>query len=106
MPVRLRESVGLEAELLVMVICPVEVPEAGGVKAMLIVALWPGESVTGNVAPDAVKFAPVTLTALTVTGWDPVEDSVTDCVEVVLTVTFPKFTVVALTVRSGAEGDI
>jgi hypothetical protein len=57
--------------------------------------------VTGRVSPDTVKPDPVTAVALMVTGAVPVEDSVTDCVTVVLTATVPKAMVVALMLSVG-----
>jgi len=52
--------------------------------------------VTGNVTPDTVKPAPVSVAALTVTDPVPVDVKVTDCVEVVFSVTSPNARLVAL----------
>ena len=103
-PVRLIAFVGVEAELLTTVSCPVWEPDAEGANATLKTTLWPGARVTGKVAPEIEKPVPVTLTELTVTGSDPVEARVTDCVELVLTGTLPKLTLVAFTVSMGADG--
>jgi hypothetical protein len=65
------------------------------------VAACPGFSVTGKVAPDQVKPAPVSVAALIVTGAVPVELRETDRVAGVFTVTSPKERLVELRVRVG-----
>ena len=55
----------------------------------------------GNVTPEALKPAPLTAAALTVTGAVPVEDRITDCVAGVLRFTFPNATFVALMLSEG-----
>ena len=68
-----------------------------GSNSTLSVACWPGFNVTGKVAPEIAKPAPVTATALTVTGAVPVEVKVTGCgVAVVFTTTLPNAKLVAL----------
>ena len=60
-----------------------------------------GFSVTGNVAPENVKPAPVRLAALTVTADVPVEVRVTDCVSAVPTGSSPKLTLFVLKLSTG-----
>ena len=103
-PVRLTASVGFAAELLVIVSCPVSDPETDGAKTRFTTRLWPGLRVSGSVAPEIEKSVPVTLIAPIVTGWDPIDASVSDCVDVVLMGTLPKLTLVAFTVSIGADG--
>ena len=62
----------------------------------LSVIAWPGVNVTGRVAADSVKPAPVTVAELIVSGAVPVDVNVTDWVESVLTATLPKFKLVVL----------
>jgi hypothetical protein len=57
--------------------------------------------VTGNVAPDTVKPAPVSVAELMVTGPVPVDDSVIDCVDVEFTATLPNTTLPALMLNCG-----
>jgi hypothetical protein len=100
-PVPLR-AIAVDApveELLVMVSWPEAAPAAVGLNCAVNDAVWPGFSVTGNVAPDTVKPVPVTVAALTVIGAVPVEVKVTDCVAGVLTTTLPNATLVALELR-------
>lgn len=66
-----------------------------------IVAAWPEVSVTGKVTPETVKPVPVSVVALTVTEAVPVDVKVTDCVELVFTVTSPKARLVALRLSAG-----
>ena len=63
-----------------------------------------GFSVTGNVAPENVKPAPVRLAALTDTGEVPVEVRVKGSVIGVPTGSSPKFRVVELRERTGLAG--
>jgi hypothetical protein len=62
-----------------------------------------GLSVSGKVTPEAAKPAPDNDDALTVTGWDPVEDRVSVCEAGRLTATSPKFTLDVLKFSVGAE---
>jgi hypothetical protein len=57
--------------------------------------------VTGKVAPDIVKPAPLSVAELMVTGAVPVELNVTGNVEAVFTVTLPNARLVGLTVNVG-----
>jgi len=75
-PLRLRTAVAPEEELLVIVNWPVAEPTAVGANWSVRLVLWPGFNVTGSVAPETVKPAPVTDAAFTVTGAEPVDDSV------------------------------
>ena len=56
---------------------------------------------TGNVAPDTAKPAPLTVAELIVTGAVPVEVNVNGCVDTVFTVTLPKVRLAALAVNCG-----
>ena len=58
-----------------------------------------GLSVIGKLWATIVKPVPVTETEFTVTGDDPDDVNVTDCVVSVFTDTLPKFRVAALTVN-------
>jgi hypothetical protein len=60
-----------------------------------------GFSVSGKVAPETVKPAPLIASALTLTAAAPVELSVTVCVAAVFTGSLPNVKVVALTVSVG-----
>jgi len=55
--------------------------------------------VTGNVAPDIVKPAPLNVPELMVTGDVPVEVNVTGSVDAVFTVTLPKPRLAGLTAK-------
>jgi hypothetical protein len=55
--------------------------------------------VTGNVAPEIAKPAPLTDTDLTITGMVPVEVKIKGCVDEVLSATFPNGTLIELTVN-------
>jgi hypothetical protein len=59
--------------------------------------------VTGNVAPEIVKPAPLTDADLTITGAVPVEVKIKGCVDEVLSATFPNGTLIELTVNVGLE---
>ena len=100
-PLRLTTAVLLVAELLLMVSCPVAAPVAVGANWTASVTVWPGFSVSGKVAPESVKPAPVSAAVLIVTGAVPVEVKVTDCVDVEFTVTSPKVKLAALMVNCG-----
>lgn len=96
MPLRLITVVGLLNEVLTIVSCPEEAPEAVGSKATLNVTVWLTLKVSGKVAPDTEKPDPVTVTALTVMGSAPLEVSVIVCVAVVFRLTSPNEMLVAL----------
>jgi len=68
------------------------------------VVAWPGFNVTGKLALDSEKPAPVNVAELMVTGAVPVEVKVTDWVAAVLTCTLPNATLAApmLSVGSAA----
>jgi hypothetical protein len=88
-------------ELLLIVICPLDVPVAVGKNCTCNVIDCVGFSVLGKLPPTIVKPVPVIATEFTVTGDVPVDVSVSDCVVAVLTVTLPKFRFAALTVNCG-----
>jgi hypothetical protein len=62
--------------------------------------------VTGKVSSETVKPVPVSFAALTVTEAVPVDVKVTDCVELVFTVTSPKARLVALRLSAGTAVEI
>jgi len=86
-------------ELLAREICPAAAPEAVGSNCTLSVAVWPGASVIGRLAPEIEKPVPDSDAALTVTGTVPVEERTTDCEAGEFTGTFPKATLEVLTPR-------
>lgn len=91
-------------ELLLMVSWPVDAPTDVGLNCTFTVTAWPGVSVTGNAAPVIVNPAPAIRALLTVSCEVPLDVSVIDCgVEAVFTWTFPKDTLLVLTVRLGTE---
>jgi hypothetical protein len=59
--------------------------------------------VAGNVTPETVNPAPLSVVESTVTGAVPVEVNVTGCVEAVFTVTSPNVRLAALTVNCGLD---
>ena len=83
-------------ELLVMVSVPVAAPAEVGSNWTVNVTVWFGLSVSGKVAPETEKPAPVRLAELTVTGAPPVEVKATDWVAGELRLTSPNATLVAL----------
>ena len=73
-----------------------------GSNSTLSVACWPGFNVIGKVAPKIAKPAPVTATALTVTGAVPVEVKVTGWgVAAVFSTTLPNAKLVVLMLSAG-----
>lgn len=86
-------------ELLLIIICPLDVPVAVGKNCTCSVMDCVGFSVVGKLPPTIVKPGPVIATEFTVTGDVPVDVSVSDCVAAVFTVTLPKFRFAALTVN-------
>ena len=64
-------------ELLVIVSCPDAAPADVGLNCTCSVTAWFGFNVTGKVAPDTLKPAPLTVAALIVTAAVPVDVSVT-----------------------------
>ena len=96
-PLRLITAVLAVEELLVIVSCPVAAPGTVGSNCNASAICWPGFNVSGNVAPDTEKPAPVNVAALTVTGSAPVEANVKDWVAVVFSGTVSNARLVALT---------
>jgi hypothetical protein len=86
-------------ELLVTVSCPLRAPAAVGVNVTVIVSDWLGFSVTGNVPATTLKAAPLSETALIVTGVVPEDRSVNDCVDEVFTAMLPKPKLLELSVN-------
>jgi hypothetical protein len=83
--------------LLTIEICPLAAPADVGLNCTCNVVVCCGFNVSGRLAPTIVKLVPVTATELTVTGAVPVDVSVSDCVDGVLSVTLPKLTLEELT---------
>ncbi len=102
-PLRPISAVGLADELLAIVTWPVAAPALAGSNCKLKVAACFDFKVSGNVAPDMLKPVPVRVAELIVTGAVPVDVKVTDLVDLVFTVTLPKPTLVALTLRVGTN---
>ena len=88
-PVTAMTAVPLVEEVLVMVNVPAAAPRTVGSNSTPSVAVWPGDSVSGNVGPDSVKPTPTRTAELTVTEAVPVEDKITVCVAGVFNATFP-----------------
>jgi hypothetical protein len=88
--------------LLTSVTVPVSVAAAVGSNEMFSVADCPGFSVVGNASPEMLNPVPVTDPELIVSAAVPVELMITDCVDVVFTVTFPKATLVEAIVHAAA----
>jgi hypothetical protein len=105
-PLRLTTAVLLVDELLWMVSWPVATPAAAGSNCTFRVTDSVGFNVTGNVAPDIVRPAPLSVAALIVTGAVPVEVNVTGCVDAVFTVTSPKVRLAALIVSCGLDAAV
>jgi hypothetical protein len=102
-PVPVRETVVVlpVMELLLIVSCPVRVPDEVGSNCSWSVKVWLGFSVAGKLTPMMVKPAPVIVAEFTVTGVVPVEVRVKDCVVALFTVTLPKLRLPTLTVNCG-----
>lgn len=103
MPVPLSPIVAVPPleELLVMVSFPVTAPLEVGLNCTFKAAVLPGDRVSGNVTPEVLKPAPVTVAALTVTVDVPEEVKVSVCVVGVLTATLPNARLDALRLRVG-----
>jgi len=86
--------------LLVMVIEPVAAPAVVGSNVTCSVAVCPGLSVNGKVAPAIVNPAPVRVAVLIVSAAFPDEISVTDWLVGVLRFTSPKLRPFALRLRA------
>ena len=76
-PLRLTAAVGVVAELLVMVRLPEAAPTVVGLNWTVSVIACFGFKVTGKLAPERVKSAPLMAAAVTCTGAVPVEVRVT-----------------------------
>jgi len=72
-PLRLTTAVGFVDELLLMVSLPVTAPAAVGLHCTVSVTACFGFNVTGKLAPETVKPAPLIAAELTVTAPVPVE---------------------------------
>lgn len=97
--------VALPVQLLLIVNCPETAPEAVGSNCTFNVAVFPGDNVNGNVAPESVKPLPLTEAELTVTAAVPVEVNVTDCVAGEFTATLPKEMLVAFALSVATAGE-
>ncbi len=96
---RLTVAVGFVEELLLTVSAPVAAPVATEANCTCRVTVCFGLRVSGKVAPDTLKLAPLAVAELIVTVPVPVDVSVTGRVEVDPTVTLPKLRLDGLTVR-------
>ena len=94
---------GLVAESLVIVNCPVVRPTIVGINSTYSVAVCPGFKVSGKLIPEIVNPEPLSVGALTFTAVDPEEVKTIDCVDEPFTATLPKDTLCALIVRMGPE---
>lgn len=88
-------------ELLVTVSVPLAEPVAVGSNVSVTLSALPGLSVAGRFTAEAEKPLPDTVTAFTVTGAVPVEDSVTVCVVALFTTTAPNAMLLAFTLKVG-----
>ena len=77
-PLRPIAAVGLTDELLAMASLPEAAPEVVGLNCTVSVTACFGLKVTGKLAPETVKPAPLIVAAVTCTGAVPVEARVTD----------------------------
>ena len=93
-------------ELLVNVSWPDSALVTVGVNCTVNVADWLGFRVSGKLAPETLKSAPVTVAALIVTAADPVDVMVIDFVEATFNGTLPKLTEVGLTVSWGVVVEV
>jgi hypothetical protein len=93
MPVPLSATVIvlLVEELLARVSVPVAAPAAVGLNRTVSAVVWFGLSVSGRLAPESEKPAPLIVAVLITAGTEPVEETVIDCVVAVFTATAPKF---------------
>jgi hypothetical protein len=90
-PAPLRATVAGELlALLATLMAPVEAPVAAGAKVAEKALDWPAARVRGNARPLRLKPVPLAVAAVTVTAAEPVLVSVTLCVELPPTITFPK----------------
>jgi hypothetical protein len=96
-PLKLTIAVGFVEDVLLIVSAPVAAPAVAGANSTVSVSVDCGFSVTGNVAPDTVKPAPLMLAEFTVTALVPLEVSVTGKVDVDPTATLPKLRLLGLT---------
>jgi hypothetical protein len=103
-PLKVIVAVGLVEELLLIVSWPLADPAVVGSNATLSVAVWFGFRVVGKLAPLHEKPDPLTVAEFTVTGSEPVELKVNDCVAVVFSSTSPKAIEVALMLSVAAAG--
>jgi hypothetical protein len=101
-PLRLIATDGWALELLVRVIVPVSAPAVVGLNLTVSVAVCPWLRVSGKLAPDILKPAPVSVPALMVSGAVPEEVRLTDCgVAAVFNATLPKARLLALRLNVG-----
>lgn len=99
----LRATAGVPADaLLVIASDPVLVPEIVGANCTMSVVAWPGLRVIGVEAPRTENPEPVETALLIVTGPEPLDVKVTDCVDEVPTAIVPKLSVLTLALSPGA----
>jgi hypothetical protein len=102
-PLRLTTAVLFVDESLWIVTWPAAAPVAVGSNCTFSVTDCVGFKVTGKVAPDIVKPAPLRVPEVMVTGAVPVDVNVTGCVDAVFTVTLPNVKLAALIVNCGLD---
>ena len=100
-PLKLTAVVPPLDELLLTFNLPVAAPAAVGLNCTLNVTVCFGLSVTGRLAPERLNPPPLIVAAVIFTGDVPVDVSVTVCVPVEPTATFPKLTAPGLTASCG-----
>jgi hypothetical protein len=98
-PVRDTCAVPFVADVLPIVICPIDDPAVAGSNCTCSVTACCGFNVTGRAAPRIEYPVPVTVAVFTVTGAVPVEVSVTAWVVDEFTVTLPKSRLAVLSVK-------
>lgn len=100
-PAPLRATVAGELlALLATLMAPVEAPVTAGAKVAEKALDWPAARVRGNARPLRLKPVPLAVAAVTVTAAEPVLVSVTLCVELPPTITFPKLMLAGVALSS------
>ncbi len=92
-------------ESLAIVSTPAAAPACCAENCRFSVAVCPGFSVRGKLAPDTAKPVPVTVADVTVTAAVPVDERVTACVAVEFSATPPNDTLAALTLSIPVPDD-
>ncbi len=103
MPLNATCNVELAWELLSIVSSPAAGPAFVGRNWTFIVAVCPGFKMAGKIMPEIPNPAPLSVVASIFTGTKPDDVKTIDCVDGLSSVTLPKDTLLALTVRLGPE---